>query len=854
VKQYKPLPAFVVLAVKLFIALPAFAAVTISPSNPTPVLTDVQPRYINTGLTTTIHAYGSSFVAGSQIFWGTVALTTTLVSPTELQATYTPADAALSTVALHVHNPAPGASDSAFQTITVLGPISVSINPTTVSLRLFDSFYIPTTVSNAMDPSLTWSVNGITGGNSTVGTITSQGVYTVPAAIPSPNVVQVKAQSVADPRASSTATVTLLNPVPFVSDVQPRNVNTGLSTTIHAYGARFIAGAQIYWGSLPLATTFVSSTELRAAYTPAEAAGATVLIHVRNPDPGAVDSVQTPAVTIVPPITVNVTPSSVSLRLFDAMYFPATIANALDPTLTWSVNGIAGGNSTVGTVTSQGAYTVPAPLPTPNVVQVQATSAQDPRASSAIAVTLQNPVPFFSDVQPRGVNTGLNTTLHVYGARFVPGAQVYWGATPLPTTFVSATELQTSYAPSEAAGATVSVKVRNPDPGAVDAGQVQTEIVLTPISVMIAPPAATVRLGTTMQFPHAISNALDTTVNWSVNGIAGGNSTVGTISAQGIYAPPSVLPAPNVVQIKAASATDPSASSSSTVTLLNAAPVVTGVSPALAAGTTSFTINGSSFMNTSTATLDGRPLAMTFVSPTQLSVTGTVSTPIGGFAVLKVTNPEPGSSVSQPLAIPIANTGTALSYAAASRFLEQASWGPTPDSIAHVMQIGRSAWIAEQLAMPASTYSDNIGTMPFLTSLQAQFMQNAVSGSDQLRQRSAFALGQLFVVSGQKLGTHAQMAPYQRLLLADAFGNFRALMRDVTLSPSMGEYLDMVNSDKPNPAYAVLPNENYARELMQLFTMGPGPYTEADIKQLALILTGWTYPPSGASSVWPNPP
>jgi hypothetical protein len=427
VKQYKPLPAFVILASVSF-ALPAFSS--------TPVLTDVQPRYINTGLTTTVHAYGSTFVTGSQIFWGNVALTTTLVSATELKATYTPTDAALSTVALHVHNPAPGAADSAFQTVTMLAPISVSMTQPTVSLRLFDQFYFPATVSNAMDPTLTWSVNGIAGGNSTVGTVTAQGVYTVPAALPSPNVVQVKAQSVTDPRASATSTVTLLNPVPYVSDVQPRNINNGLTTTIHAYGARFYAGAQIYWGSVALATTFVSSTELRASYAPADPAGATVSVHVRNPDPGAVDSTQTIPVTVLAPIAVSVTPLSVSLRIFDVQYFPATIANAADPTLTWSVNDIAGGNSTVGTVTSQGVYTVPATLPSPNVVQVQATSAQDPRASSTATVTLQNPVPYFSDVQPRGVNTGLNTTLHVYGARFAMGAQVYWGSnrytTPIP--------------------------------------------------------------------------------------------------------------------------------------------------------------------------------------------------------------------------------------------------------------------------------------------------------------------------------------------------------------------------------------------------------------------------------------
>jgi uncharacterized protein (DUF1800 family) len=120
-----------------------------------------------------------------------------------------------------------------------------------------------------------------------------------------------------------------------------------------------------------------------------------------------------------------------------------------------------------------------------------------------------------------------------------------------------------------------------------------------------------------------------------------------------------------------------------------------------------------------------------------------------------------------------------------------------------------------------------------------------------------FALNQIWVVSGNKVGQPDFYVPYLRVLTGDAFGNYRKLMEDVTLNPDMGNYLDMANNVKPPPgAHA---NENYASEFMQLFTIGPNmlnpdgtpvlqngafvpTYSQTDIQQLALAFTGWTYP------------
>ncbi len=156
--------------------------------------------------------------------------------------------------------------------------------------------------------------------------------------------------------------------------------------------------------------------------------------------------------------------------------------------------------------------------------------------------------------------------------------------------------------------------------------------------------------------------------------------------------------------------------------------------------------------------------------------------------------------------------------------------------------------------------------------VQRQFFIHALTGADQLRQRVAFALSQIFVVSNIEIYEAYGMADYQNLLLKDAFVNYRTLLQDVTLSPVMGHYLDMANNAKSDEATGTSPNENYAREILQLMSIGvnelnadgslqldgsgaPIPtYDQAAIDGFADIFTGWTYPPlAGATLKWNDP-
>jgi uncharacterized protein (DUF1800 family) len=225
------------------------------------------------------------------------------------------------------------------------------------------------------------------------------------------------------------------------------------------------------------------------------------------------------------------------------------------------------------------------------------------------------------------------------------------------------------------------------------------------------------------------------------------------------------------------------------------------------------------------------------------------------------------------------------------RFLEQATFGPTEALISRLQASGIQAYLVEQFAAPVSTYP-SLPQMPVKTTdgcptgsaascvrdnytmfpLQVQFFKNALSGEDQLRQRVAFALHEILVVSGVKIQQPSEMSLYLNMLQNDAFANYRQILYDLTLNPAMGHYLDMVNNDAPVPGSSTAPNENYAREVLQLFSIGvnqlgpdgtvvldssgnPVPtYIQDTIEDFAHVFTGWTYAPLAGASLAKHDP
>ena len=217
-----------------------------------------------------------------------------------------------------------------------------------------------------------------------------------------------------------------------------------------------------------------------------------------------------------------------------------------------------------------------------------------------------------------------------------------------------------------------------------------------------------------------------------------------------------------------------------------------------------------------------------------------------------------------------------ISKPQAFRFLNQATFGATEAEAERLIALGNSAtaysrWIDEQMELPPSTQlayvqaARPIPPPPGFDYSRLNFQrrdiwfQNSVRGSDQLRQRVAWALSQILVTSQVSLANRYPfgLADYYDTLARHAFGDFRQLIEEVTLHPMMGIYLSMLGNRKPNAELNIRPDENYARELMQLFTIGlvelnadgtpkldahnqPIPtYDQAVVEGFAHVFTGW---------------
>jgi len=205
----------------------------------------------------------------------------------------------------------------------------------------------------------------------------------------------------------------------------------------------------------------------------------------------------------------------------------------------------------------------------------------------------------------------------------------------------------------------------------------------------------------------------------------------------------------------------------------------------------------------------------------------------------------------------------------AYRFLNEATFGSSEDEINVVGVVGFNQWIADQLAMPSpmsyKTYYDGrrqeIGTNPWIDQVYEAFYTRALTSKAQLRNRVALALSEIFVVSFQDGGVLLApelMAGYMDILDGALDRNYRQLLESIATSPAMGQYLSFTSNAKENPLFGNSPDENFAREVMQLFSIGlyqlnpdgtPAlgadgkpveSYTMTDVKGLAKVFTGWT--------------
>jgi uncharacterized protein (DUF1800 family) len=237
--------------------------------------------------------------------------------------------------------------------------------------------------------------------------------------------------------------------------------------------------------------------------------------------------------------------------------------------------------------------------------------------------------------------------------------------------------------------------------------------------------------------------------------------------------------------------------------------------------------------------------------------------------------------VPTPPAPPVTPVPEAVTAVTASRFLAQASMGATREHIARVQAIGYAGWIDEQMALPASITRwdwmvskgfDAIANKNSEAGADPAIWRKMLSSPDTLRQRITFALSEILVtaIAGFSGGWNAfSAAAWLDLLEGQAFGNYRTLLQQVSTSAPMGEYLTFRGNVKFNASTGAMPDENYARELMQLFTIGlvqlnadgtpklvngvaQETYTNDDIGGLARVFTGWNYDLTGTTTDVPE--
>ncbi len=565
------------------------------------------------------------------------------------------------------------------------------------------------------------------------------------------------------------------------------------------------------------------------------------------------------------------------------------------------VNGVRGGNSEFGTIDSSGLYTAPAIVPVPNTVAITSTTAKFPNdPPGSVAIGVLNPIPALTSVTPSAFSEG-TTTVTVNGFQFVYGAQILWNGNAVPTTFISSTQLVASI-PAPNPG-TFPIAVSNPNPGSVTTKSLSVKVGPGQVVLTLQPYYGTdVRVSNPLNIGLTVTGTDNPAVNLLVNGVAGGNSQVGTAVSNSdgsiTYTAPAVVPTPNVVQLTVVSVDNPSVSINHNIAVLNPIPILSSANPSsFNVGPASVVVQGQSFITGAQVLMNGSAVPTTFNSGGQLTASLTITEP--GTLDLQVLNPNPGPATSNDLIEDVAGSTPILpvSQEDAVRFLDQATFGATDGDIHQVSQIGFQAWLNGQFNIPQSLREPGVEQALILNNppcgasdltcnaalfvqnnqseiyVENAFWQQAISANDELRQRVQYALSEQFVISGTTPAVQNMPrgeANYYDLLGADAFGNFRQLLQDITLNPMMGQFLSMLQNDKGNANTD--PDENYAREVMQLFTIGlyqlnddgtqkldstgnPIPtYSNNDVMGLAKVFTGfsWNVPGNTSDTAWSN--
>src|ERR1700733_6117184 len=400
--------------------------------------------------------------------------------------------------------------------------VSVSLNQSSVSVLAGGTAQFKATVANSTNTAVTWSVDGIAGGNITSGTISATGLYTAPSKTGAHTIT---AASVADTSATAKATVAVgllsLSPASIMvapGGTQPFNATVqGFSNSAVSWSVDQISGGNSMVGTITAA----------GVYTAPAQAGSHTVTATSVADTSAV---ATATVTVG---LLTVSPASTLIAPGGSEQFSATIQGFSNSAVTWSVDQIGGGNSAVGTIGASGLYTAPSQTGSHTVT---ATSVADTSISASATIgiatlSLSPTATTMADLAAQQFTVTVNGPANSAVTWSVD--QVAGGNSAVGT--VSSTGLYT--APLQAGSHTITAA------SALNASLAASAKVSVFV-FSVSPSAVAIPPSGTEQFAATIQGLTPTTVTWSVDGVAGGNATTGTLSANGLYSAPAAIRAP----------------------------------------------------------------------------------------------------------------------------------------------------------------------------------------------------------------------------------------------------------------------------------------------------------------------
>jgi len=627
---------------------------TLTLINPVPAIAQIVPNPLITGETDSVAVGGSNFVAGTTILVGGVAVPTTYQSPILVTAQIAIGVSQTGSLSLTASNPAPGGGVSA-AFIAPISTVSIAmsasdaggVNPGTTVAPLNGYVHVVATVTGTANKTVTWSVIG-------GGTVDTAGDYNAPATMPASTTVKVVATLVSNPAITGSYTLTLINPVPAISQIVPNPLITGETDSVAVGGSNFVAGTTILVGGVAVPTTYQSPILVTAQIAVGITQTGSLSLTASNPTPGGgvsaafIAPISKVGIVMSASYQNGVDPGTTIAPLNGYVHVVATVTGTANKAVTWSVIG-------AGSVDTAGGYTAPSTMPANTTVKVVATLISIPAMSASYTLTLVNPVPAISQIVPNPLIPGLTNSVAVGGSNFVAGTIVSVGGVAVPTTYQSPILVTAQIPVSLTQTAPLSLTASNAAPG----GGVSTAF-LAPIQALSFQLTAydedgtntnTGRLGLPIQFVAQVEGGGNPppvlTEIWSVQG-------AGTISSSGVYLAPTIMPSNPKVTVTVALQVKSSVTASYTFSLLNTIPVVNGASPAqVPSGTsTSITVLGEGFVSGTTILVNGTPATTTYVSPTSVNLTVSPSANATSLS-LSAQNPAPGGGTGGAFLLPV---------------------------------------------------------------------------------------------------------------------------------------------------------------------------------------------------------